>query len=66
MAALKLETSEAAYSLTDLFKELQLAALQMLERDGFSISIDKATWALAERPLIIALNLFWLSYSMCL
>lgn len=55
---LELENSETAYSLIDLFKELQLAVLQMLERDGFFISIDNVTLALAERSLIIALNLF--------
>lgn len=58
---LELETSETAYNLIDLFKELPLAVLQMLEKDGFFISIDNVTLILAERALIIALNLFWLS-----
>lgn len=61
---LELEISAVAYNPTDLFKELQLAVLQMLERNGFFISIDNVTLVQDERDLIIPLNLFWLSYSM--
>lgn len=63
---LELETSETAYNLIDIFKDLQLAVLQMLERDVFFISIDKVTLSVAESALKVALNLFWPSYSICL
>lgn len=63
---LELETSETEYNIIDIFKDLQLAVLQMLETDIFFISIDNVTLSVAESALKIALNLFRPSYSICL